>query len=171
MYGGQLLQVIHIGHGRRLNAQHPNTPGHAPMGQFQADSRELVPIGRRAHAAAPARPQEQPVTRPDLVCRRPEIAHADQGPFVGCAMHTFSTDWVRDPGQSHAPVERDLVDGPVRDTEMGRGVHVGTAVGIEVQRRRIPAVLLDGLGGLDGHTPQGIVERQRQVDDPRHGTL
>ena len=151
MYGGQLLQVIHIGHGRRLNAQHPNTPGHAPMGQFQADSRELVPIGRRAHAAAPARPQEQPVTHLDPVCRRPEIAHADQRPFVECAVPTFFTDGVHDPRRSYAPVERDLVEGPVRDTEMGRSVHMGAAVGIEVQRRRVPAVLLDGLGGLDGH--------------------
>src|SRR5262245_30211394 len=145
-----LLQIIDVGHRRRLHHQQTDPPIDAPLGQLAADAGQVVAVDLRLiDAGAPTGPQQQPVAGPDFSCNWAQVGNTNQSPW-------FAAREIRDPGRSEASVKRDAVDRPVARGEVQRGVHVRAAVRVEVQDAAVPAVLGDGVELLELHAAHTV---------------
>ena len=162
MDDGQLLEAVHVGHRGRLDAEQSDLPLDQPRGQFGRNAGQLVAIGGRAEAAVPVGPQQQPIARTNPIGPRRKCARRRSTPAARSA-----SDRARGLGRSRRPGPSVRADR--RRHKMPRGIHVRAAVRIQRDVRRVPAVALQRLEARDLGPRQALVDRQREIDDPRAG--
>ena len=130
-----LRQVVYVGDGGGLHAKHFHFIGHAPLRQFDADTRQGVApaVVVCGEEFVPGRMEQQAVSWCPAVEDRGQDVSTEQGPV-------FGYDWLQNPGPAGQLFRGELIDRARPGVEMLLGVHVRPDVGVQVERPCIPTI-------------------------------
>ena len=130
------------------------------MGELLADAGKFRDIEFLPEALAPVGIEKEVVSRFKGVRKRAEVFHGEN--LAGPGFREAD-----DVGGSETGFEGSLVDEFFSTVEMPRGVHMGSAVGVEMVNTRIPSPVLRGFDRLEGDPGQILADGAGEIDE--HG--